>query len=78
MNVSEYSYQELRDKILSGNYKQEDLNDLLFWFQNYGSRFWNGESYEFENGKRLKPIYKINYDPDGEIDTVETIGAELI
>lgn len=67
--INEYSYQELREKALSGN--QDDVNELGYWFSRYGERYWNGEFYDAD-GFEVVPQYQLI----GE-DEFEIVGYEL-
>lgn len=59
-----YDYKELLAKAKeTGNF--EDLENLASWFFNYGTDFWNGESWELEEGERLFPIYSEEEDENG-------------
>lgn len=59
-----YDYKELLAKAKeTGNF--EDLENLASWFFNYGADFWNGESWELEEGERLFPIYSEEEDENG-------------
>lgn len=51
-----YDYAELKEKAING--KQEDINNLGEWFEQYGDRYWNGEYYNADDGMRLFPVYK--------------------
>lgn len=69
MSINYYSYQELREKALSGN--QDDVNALGYWFNSYGSDYWNGEYYDAD-GFQVVPQYQ----QIGE-DEFEIVGYEI-
>lgn len=69
MSINYYSYQELREKALSGN--QDDVNALGEWFSNYGSDYWNGEYYDAD-GFQVAPQYQ----QIGE-DEFDIVGYEI-
>lgn len=52
-----YDYAELREKALSPNATQKDLEALADWLMQHDSSAWNGEYYDIDDGKRLFPIY---------------------
>lgn len=68
-----YSYQDLEKIVLSGTAEQIDIDTLGGWFEQYGSLYWNGESYEINSEFRLWPVYS---EPD-EYEDVEILGYEL-
>lgn len=72
MDYFYYRYQELRQKAVAPNATQEDVNELGRWFEAYGSRFWNGESYGIDDNLRLYPIYK-----QVDEDNYEIVGYEI-
>lgn len=56
--ASQYDYKELREKAVSNNATQEDINALGEWFEQNGySHYWNGECFDAE-GYYLYPIHK--------------------
>ena len=67
-----YDYQELKEKALSADATQEDINSLGDWFEQYGDRYWNGEYFRVENGIHL---YRIEEEVDE--DEWEVKGYEL-
>lgn len=67
-----YDYQELKEKALSSDATQEDINALGEWFEQYGYRYWNGEYFSVENGIHL---YRIEEEVDE--DEWEVKGYEL-
>lgn len=73
MSINYYSYKELREKSVSADATQSDIDALGEWFQQYGSRFWNGEVYDAD-GFVLRPVQV--YDEDS--DTWETTGYEIV
>ena len=52
-----YDYAELREKALSPNATQKDLEALADWLMQYDASAWNGEYYDIDNGTRLFPLY---------------------
>lgn len=70
--MSVYDYQELKEKALSADAKQEDINNLGEWFEQYGDKYWNGEYFSIDNNIHLYRIVK-------EVDENEweTIGYEI-
>lgn len=51
-----YDYRELREKALAPDATQEDIKALAEWcIQNW--QIWNGEFYDIDDGKQLRPIY---------------------
>ena len=70
--MTSYDYEELKNKALSADAKQEDVNALGEWFECFGDKYWNGEYFSVENGIRL---YRVEKEVDeGEW---ETTGYEL-
>lgn len=67
-----YEYEELKNKALSADATQEDVNALGEWFECFGGRYWNGECYSVENGIHL---YRIEEEVDE--DEWEIKGYEL-
>ena len=51
-----YEYEELKSTALSEK-TPEAIAALAKWFEMFGSRFWNGESYEIDSGNALYPVY---------------------
>lgn len=70
--MNRYDYEELKEKVLSAEATQEDINNLGEWFEQYGDRYWNGEYYSVENGIHL---YRIEEEVDE--DEWEIKGYEL-
>ena len=70
-----YDYQELKEKALSVNATQEDIDNLGDWFERYGDRYWNGEYFTVDNN-RLYPIYK-RVDDDELEEQYEIVGYEI-
>ena len=62
-----YDYKDLRAAAVKPGATQEDINALGEWFHLNGSDFWNGESYDADNGLRLYPVYQPIDDDDSEI-----------
>lgn len=69
-----YNYTDLRSRALQGDAKA--LDQLGRWFEQYGARYWNGESYDAD-GVRLRPVYREELDDGGEIIGAQVIGWEL-
>lgn len=65
-------YPILLKKATKRNATRDDRLDLLAWFETYGDRYWNGEYYELEDGKKLYPVYRVIDD-----ETFELIDAEV-
>lgn len=70
-----YDYQELKEKALSTDSTQADINNLGEWFELYGDKYWNGEYYSVDDN-RLYPIYK-RIDDDELEEQYEIIGYEI-
>lgn len=73
-----YDYQELKNKALSTDATQNDINNLGEWFEQYeqyGNKHWNGEYYSVD-GRRLYPIYR-RIDDDELEEQYEIIGYEI-
>lgn len=70
-----YDYQELKNKALSADVTQEDINNLGDWFEQYGDKYWNGEYYSVD-GSRLYPIYR-RIDDDELEEQYEIVGYEI-
>lgn len=70
--MTTYDYEELKNKALSTDATQDDINALGEWFEQYGDRYWNGEYFSVENGIRL---YRIEKEVDE--DEFEITGYEL-
>ena len=68
-----YDYKELREKALSPDATQADVDALGEWFRVYGDRYWNGEFYDADNGRELRPVYKW----DEDLGQGEVVGYEL-
>lgn len=69
MRISYYSYNELR-AAATANPTFENLDNLARWFDIYGMRYWNGESYGMDDGLRLYPIYG-DEDEDGDFPIID-------
>lgn len=72
--MNEYKYSDLRAAALADP-TAENLAALGEWLQEYGGRDWNGESWDIENGHRLRPVY--GDEPD-EFDGFPLLGYEII
>ena len=68
--MNEYKYSDLRAAALEDP-TAENLAALGEWLQEYGGRDWNGESWDIENGHRLRPVY--GDEPD-EFDGFPPVG----
>ena len=68
-----YSYRELRAAALAPEAAQADIDTLGAWMEQYGTDSWNGETYDIDDGKRLRPIYKQTSD-----DSFEITGYEIV
>ena len=71
--MSYYDYKELREKALSPDATQADVDALGEWFSRFGERYWNGEFYDADDGREIRPVYKW----DEELDQGEIVGYEL-
>lgn len=67
-----YDYEELKNKALSADATQDDINTLGEWFECFGGRYWNGEYYSVENGIHLYPVCH-----EVDEDEWEIVGYEL-
>lgn len=74
--MSRYDYEELKNKALSTEATQEDINALGEWFEQYGYRYWNGECFVIDEDYDLYPILAKNTDESVE-DCYDTIGYEI-
>lgn len=54
--MTRYDYEELRAKAIE-NPTFENLEALADWLRNYGTKSWNGEFWDIDDGQRLYPIY---------------------
>lgn len=70
--INYYNYKELREKALSADATQEDINSLGEWFEQYGDEYWNGEYYNADDGVRVYPIVK-----EVDEDEYEITGYEI-
>lgn len=77
MTISRYDYEDLRNKAIQPNAKQEDIDALGEWFEEFGYDFWNGEHFDADDGKRLFPIHDEHYDENGELIQADIIGYEF-
>ena len=73
--MNRYDYEELKEKVLSAEATQEDINNFGEWFEQYGDRYWNGEYYSVDDN-RLYPIYR-RIDDDGLEEQYEIVGYEI-
>lgn len=72
--MNEYEYSEFRAAALADP-TAENLAALGEWLQEYGVRYWNGESWDIDGGRRLRPIY--GEEPD-EFGGFPLLGYEII
>lgn len=56
-NISYYAYEELRAAAFADGATPEDIDALGEWFDRYGQTYWNGDSYDADEGYRITPIY---------------------
>lgn len=66
--IGEYSYIELKEKVKT-NPTEENINNLVQWFQQYGNRYWTGEAYnadEFE-------LYPVKYGEEDEYKEIPVL-----
>lgn len=68
--INQYSYEELKNKVLEDPSFDNRMN-LYKWFALYGGR-WNGEYYDADDFK-VKPIYEKFGEDDYEVVDVEII-----
>lgn len=61
-----YNYSDLLAAAIAPNANRCTIDSLGRWFENYGSRYWNGECYDAD-GKNLWPIYQKAEEDDYEI-----------
>lgn len=73
--MNRYDYEELKEKVLSAEATQEDINNLGEWFEQYGDRYWNGEYYSVDDN-RLYPIYR-RIDDDELEEQYEIVKYEI-
>lgn len=73
--MNRYDYEELKEKVLSAEATQEDINNLGEWFEQYGDRYWNGEYYSVDNN-RLYPMYR-RIDDDELEEQYEIVRYEI-
>ena len=67
-----YDYQDLERKALLPCAAQEDIDALGEWFEQFGSRYWNGECYDIDGNRALFPVYR-----EVSEDEYEIIGWEI-
>lgn len=72
--MNEYRYSDLRAAALADP-TAENLVALGEWLSEYGGKDWNGESWDIENGRRLRPVYS---DEPDEFDAFPLLGYEII
>lgn len=66
------NYEELKEKALSANATQKDLENLWNWFEMYDVYSWDGYCYPIDEVNSLYPIYaKIDE------DEFERVGCEI-
>ena len=52
-----YLYSEIVKNALD-NPTSFNLSRLAYWFEDYGSQFWNGECWEIDKEHSLYPVYE--------------------
>ena len=62
-----YDYKELRAAATAPGATQADVDALGEWFSRYGAIYWNGESYDMDDGKRIFPEYSETAPDEWEI-----------
>ena len=67
-----YDYKELRAAATASGATQADINALGKWCSEFGTRSWNGEFYDIDDGLRLFPT--VTEDESGDI---EVTGYEI-
>lgn len=72
--MNEYRYEELREAATK-NPTDENLATLGEWLQQYGDRYWNGEEWDIDGGRRLRPVY--GQEPD-EYGDFPLVGYDLL
>ena len=77
MTVNYFDYDELRAKALAPEATKEDRLNLWYWFDEYGMEYWDGESYDMDDGLRLFPHYSLIEDQRGEIVDLELVDAVI-
>ena len=75
--ITEYSYKDLLEKATAANSTVEDRLNLLEWFEQYDYNDWNGECFKIDRNRDLYPVYKHEYDEDGEILQSTVVDAEI-
>jgi hypothetical protein len=74
---SEYNFKELLTQATNPNSTTEERMELWYWFERYGSQFWNGECYKIDKTSDLYPIYENEVDEDGDIIDSQVIDCEV-
>lgn len=72
--MNEYRYEELREVAIK-NPTDENLVALGEWLQQYGDRYWNGEEWDIDGSRRLRPVY--GQEPD-EYGNFPLVGYDLL
>lgn len=72
--MNEYRYEELREAATK-NPTDENLAALGEWLQQYGDDSWNGEEWDIDEGRLLRPVY--GQEPD-EYGSVPLVGYDLL
>lgn len=72
--MNEYRYEELREAAIK-NPTDENLAALGEWLQQYGDRYWKGEEWDIDGGRRLRPVY--GQEPD-EYGNFPLVGYDLL
>jgi hypothetical protein len=72
--MNEYRYEELREAATK-NPTGENLAALGEWLQQYGNDCWNGEEWDIDEGRLLRPVY--GQEPD-EYGDFPLVGHDLL
>lgn len=67
--MNEYKYEELRAAAMK-NPTEENLAALGEWLQQHGDSCWNGEEWDIDEGRRLRPVYGQKPDEYGDFPLV--------
>ena len=77
MAAIEYRYNDYMNAVKE-NPTEKNLAKLGEWFEEYGQRFWNGETYDLEDGSRLRPVQIPDViDDDGTVLQWRVVSWEL-
>ena len=72
MKIGRYDYEELKEKALSEDATQKDLENLYDWFEMYDVYSWDGYCYPIDGVNSLYPIYA-----ETDEDEYEIVGYEI-